>query len=82
MVTEEIYGKLTGILQDVFDDDTLVAQPHLSADSVDGWDSLSHVRFLLTIEKAFKIKFSAAEIGSLKNVGELVALIEKKTTPS
>jgi acyl carrier protein len=34
---------------------------------------------MLTVEKAFKIKFSATEVGKLQNVGELVALIEAKT---
>jgi len=29
---------------------------------------------MLTVEKAFKIKFSTSEIGRLQNVGDLVAL--------
>jgi acyl carrier protein len=46
---------------------------------VDGWDSLTHIRLMLTVEKAFKIKFSTSEIGQLENVGDLVALIEAWT---
>ena len=45
---------------------------------VDGWDSLTHIRLILTIEKVFKIKFSTSEIGKLENVGDLVALIQGK----
>ena len=45
--------------------------PELSAKDVDGWDSLTHIRLMLTIEKAFKIKFSTSEIGKLENVGDL-----------
>jgi acyl carrier protein len=33
---------------------------------------------LLTVEKAFKIKFSTSEVAKLENVGELVALIEAR----
>jgi acyl carrier protein len=49
-----------------------------TADDVDGWDSLSHIRLVLSVEKAFNVKFSAAEVGKLKNVGELVGLIRSK----
>jgi len=79
MQSTEIYQKLNGIFLDVFDDDTVVVKPELTADDVDGWDSLSHIRLMLTIEKTFGIRFSASEVGKLKNVGELVSLIESKT---
>jgi acyl carrier protein len=45
---------------------------------VDGWDSLTHIRLMLTVEKAFNIKFSVSEIGKLENVGDLVTLIKEQ----
>lgn len=78
MQSTEIYQKLNGIFHDVFDDDTIVVRPELTANDVDEWDSLTHIRLLLTVEKAFGVKFSASEVGKLKNVGELVHLIETK----
>ena len=80
MEKTEIYSELTEILRDVFDEDDLVAAPGLSASDVDGWDSLTHVRLILTVERAFGVKFSAAESTGMKNVGELVALISSKTS--
>ena len=74
----QIYQRLTEIFQDVFDEDSIEVTPKLSADDVDGWDSLTHIRLILTIEKAFKIKFSTSEIGKLENVGDLVAMIQGK----
>jgi acyl carrier protein len=74
----QIYQRLTEIFQDVFDDDSIEVTPKLSADDVDGWDSLTHIRLILTIEKAFKIKFSTSEIVKLENVGDMVALIQGK----
>jgi len=62
----------------VFDDESIVVTPQLTADDVDEWDSLSHIRLVLAIEKKFGLKFSAAEVGRLKNVGEFVALIRSK----
>ncbi len=77
MDEQQIYPRLTEIFSDVFDEDIQVS-PELSAKDVDGWDSLSHIRLILTIEKAFKIKFSTSEIGKLENVGQLVALIKAR----
>ena len=76
----EIYDKLTGIFHDVFDDDSIAVRPELTADDVDEWDSVSHIRLVLTVERAFNLKFSASEIGRLKNVGEFVDLIRSKAT--
>lgn len=72
----QIYVRLADIFADVFDDDSIKVAPQLSAKDVDGWDSLTHIRLILTIEKAFKTRFSTAEIGSLENVGDLVSLIK------
>ena len=74
----QVYARLTEIFSDVFDEDTIQVTPELSAKDVDGWDSLTHIRLILTIEKAFKIKFSTSEIGKLENVGDLVALIQAR----
>jgi acyl carrier protein len=74
----QIYSRLTKIFEDVFDEDSIVVTPELSAKDVDTWDSLTHIRLVLTVEKAFKIKFSTSEVGMLQNVGELVRLIEGK----
>ncbi len=49
-----------------------------TAADVDGWDSLSHVRLLLEVEKCFKIKISMRDAMKLANVGELAKLVEAK----
>ena len=78
MDAKEIYGELTKIFRSVFRDETLVADPAMTAKDVAGWDSLRNIRLMLTIEKTYKVRFSAAEIGTLKNVGDLVRLIQAK----
>ncbi|MGD0482234.1 MAG: acyl carrier protein [Terracidiphilus sp.] len=74
----QIYARLKEIFEDVFDEDSMTITPELSAKDVAGWDSLTHIRLLLSVEKAFKIKFSTSEIGKLKNVGDLVTLIQAR----
>ena len=75
-----IYTRLSKVFADVFDDDSIELAPNLSAKDVDGWDSLTHIRLMLTIERAFKVKFSTSEIGKLENVGDLVALIKARSS--
>jgi acyl carrier protein len=74
----QIYPVLSRVFEQVFDDDTIQVTPQLTAKDVDGWDSLTHIRLILSVEKAFKIKFTNSEITKLENVGELVALIRAR----
>ena len=73
-----IYTRLAEIFAEVFDEDSIQLTPEMTAKDVEGWDSLAHIRLILTIEKAFKIRFSTSEIGKLGNVGELAALIRSR----
>jgi acyl carrier protein len=78
--TAAVYARLTDIFHDVLDNDEIVLSPQLTANDVDGWDSLAHVRLILTVEKAFHISFTASQVGRLKNVGELADLIQSKAS--
>jgi acyl carrier protein len=79
MDESDIYARLTDIFEDVFDDDSIVVTPALSAKDVDGWDSLTHIRLILTVEKAFRVKFSISEIGKMETLGDMVTLIKART---
>jgi acyl carrier protein len=78
MTEQEVYARLTEIFHDVFDDDELVVRPELTAADVAEWDSLSHVRLILSVEREFQTRFPVAEISSLRNVGEFVSLIRQR----
>jgi acyl carrier protein len=80
MTQQEIYPRLTKIMRDVLDDDNLVVTPELTANDVEGWDSVNHITLVVAIEEAFGIKFKSAELEKMKNVGQLVEQIEKKTS--
>ena len=78
MQQDEIYTQLTPIFHDIFDDDTVVLTPDLTAASVPEWDSFNHINLIVAIEARLKIKFQTAELESMQTVGHMVALIEKK----
>jgi acyl carrier protein len=75
---DPILTRLTTVFREVFDDDELELTPEMKADDVDGWDSLAHIRLILSVQKAFGIKFSPVEMNRLKNVGDLIALTKDK----
>ena len=70
--------QLTPIFQDVFDDDELTITESTAAKDVEGWDSLAHIRLVVSIEKALGLRFTADEISNLENIGALAELILKK----
>lgn len=74
---DDIYARLTPIFREVFDDDALVVHPGLTAHDVPEWDSMTHIRLVLTTEKAFGTRFAASEVAGLENVGEFVSLIKR-----
>lgn len=79
MQLPEIQDRLTGTFHKVFGDNGLVINPAMVAADVEGWDSLTHVRLLLTIEREFRIRITASEAGKLQTVGDLMQLIQSKT---
>jgi acyl carrier protein len=70
--------QLKGIMRDVFDDDSIEPTEAMTAEEVEGWDSLSHIRLMVSIEKQFKLKFTNAEVEKLRNVGDLLRAINSK----
>lgn len=74
------YADLEAIFHEVFDDDEIQLSPETTADDVDGWDSLSHVNLIVTIESHFKIKFNQKELLTFRNVGDLMRTITNKTS--
>lgn len=80
MQQPEIYAILTPIFRDMFDNETLVLTPELTAASVPEWDSFNHINLIVAVEARLKIKFQTAELESMNTVGRMVDLIEKKLT--
>jgi acyl carrier protein len=70
--------QLIPIFREVFDDDDIVLSRQTTADDIDAWDSLSHMNLIVAVELRFKVKFALGELQSLKNVGDLADLVDKK----
>jgi len=70
---------LNGIFRQVFDDNSIVLTRDTTADDIDDWDSLSHLNLVIAVEMKFGVKFALGELQSLKNVGDMADLVEKKS---
>ena len=78
MERKEIFEKLTEIFRDVMDNDEIVLEENTTAEDIEEWDSLAHLQLIEKIEAVFGVKFSAKEMMSWDEVGELVDSIEEK----
>jgi len=77
MQQHDIYAQLTTIFHDLFDDDSIVLNPGLTAADVPEWDSFNHINLIVAIESRFGIKFQTAELESMHTVGHLADLIHR-----
>lgn len=71
-------GQLQNVFRNIFEDDELIISRETTAQDIEAWDSVQNVTLMLEVEGEFSVRFSTAEMAYLKNVGDLVDLIEKK----
>jgi acyl carrier protein len=79
MSQDEIISELEPIFQDVLDQPSLKLTGESNASNVEGWDSLAHVTLVGAVERKFRVRFTLAELQSLKNIGDMASVIGKKT---
>lgn len=78
MTRNEILEKVNAIFCDVFDDERIVITDETTASDIEDWDSLTHITLISEIEDAFEIKFTMKNVISMKNVGEMLDILENE----
>ncbi|MBE6836694.1 MAG: acyl carrier protein [Ruminococcus sp.] len=78
MTKNEIYERLTVVFRDVFDDETLEINDTTTAEDIEEWDSIEHITLISAVENEFKVRFKMGEVSGMKNVGEMVKIIEER----
>lgn len=78
MGRDEIITRLVGLMEEAFDEDSIEYSDSLTADDIHEWDSLTNIRFIVSVERAFGVRFTVGEIEGFQNVGELVDRIAAK----
>lgn len=78
MEKKEILAKLNVVFGAVFNGRIIQLKDDLTATDVEGWDSLTHMILMNDIESKFDIKFRLRDLNKMKNVGDLIRLIQDK----
>lgn len=78
MERTEIVERLTVIFRNVFTDNGLVITDEMTSNDVEKWDSLTHMLMISEVETAFGIKFKLKDLNKMKNVGNLIEIIQTK----
>ena len=79
MNSEQLNIQLTNIFRDVFKRPELTLTQEMSANDVEGWDSLNHVVLIAAIEDAFGFKFKLKELMNIESVGDMMRCVGEKT---
>ena len=74
----DIKNDLQNIFRDVFDDEDLEITDNTTAKDIEDWDSFAQIQLMMLIGKHFDVRFNVDEVANLKNVGEMIQLIESR----
>jgi acyl carrier protein len=66
-----LHEQLEELFREVFNDDGLMLTDDMSAHDIAGWDSVTHINLMFSIEQAFGVQFTGNELAEFKNIGEL-----------
>jgi acyl carrier protein len=77
-VTSSILDQVRGVASDLFSVpvDRIVAAS--SPNTIDTWDSIQHLNFVLALEEKFGLQLSPEEMEQMRSVGEAAQVIQGK----
>jgi acyl carrier protein len=75
-----ILEEVTTLLRDIFAREDLAVTPATTATDVPGWDSIKQIEIIVAAEEKYRIRMKAREVDGLRSVGDLVALIDEKSS--
>lgn len=71
MTVNDVIAQFNRIFIDVLEEEDIILKYETVADDIEDWDSLTHIQIIVAIEKHYSISFTANEIATFKNVGEM-----------
>jgi acyl carrier protein len=78
MERNQMLKEINNIFIDVLDNEEIVLSESTGAADIDEWDSFTHIQLVVAVEKRFNVRFTAKEIQSWKDVGEMMNCIQGK----
>ena len=78
LTTPSLDSEVEAVFKKVFKRPDLQISRSMNSFDIPGWSSLLHVRVLVALEEHFQISFLPEEIVMVKNIGDLMGLVESK----
>ena len=75
---EEIHSRIQNIFREVFDNNTIELNRNLTSADIRGWDSVTNVQLVFSVEAAFDIRFTVEEVMKMENAGSLIDAVTAK----
>ena len=74
-IKEEKLEEIRLIFRKVFKDDAITIDFESNSDSIKGWDSITNILLIDSLEEKFKIEFPIEVIYESKNIGDWINYI-------
>lgn len=71
-------AKLYQAAAEAFKVDSTQLRPEDTPQTVEGWDSMNHLQFIVGLEAAFKVRFSTAEVMSIDSLKSAETILQSK----
>ncbi|MFZ0322122.1 MAG: acyl carrier protein [Candidatus Sulfotelmatobacter sp.] len=74
----KVFEQVRSIASDLLGIPTNQISAASSPENIETWDSVQHLNLVLALEEKFQMQLSPEDIEQMKNIGDIVGLIERK----
>ena len=74
-----IFEEVRCVVSDVFAVPVSMIDANSSPDTIERWDSMTHLNLVLALEEKFNFHLSPEEMESMRSLGHIAALCESKS---
>jgi acyl carrier protein len=71
-------NKLTELLAEIFEKKISAIKIDLTKDDIDGWDSLTQMDLVTSIEKEFDVELEMLEIVEMTSIKKIIEILKSK----
>jgi acyl carrier protein len=76
----EVLSEVRRVAAEVFSTNVDGINAISSPRTIDNWDSIQHLNFVMALESRFNVQFSPEEMERIRSIGDAAALIARKTS--
>ncbi|KMO40012.1 hypothetical protein VQ02_08740 [Methylobacterium variabile] len=78
MTEDAVLAELGPLFEEIFGE-PIALSPGLTAEDVEGWDSTRMIEIIVAVEAHFRITLTTREVDGLRSVGDLAAVIVRRS---